>query len=338
MLPKSVSITAGPETGPGIMPAEPAVSVAPPVPIAPAAPCYGAVVEPVTMLWSNPGQLRDYDRSILCKPGQPAAWAAGMDTQMRLWLVGKTETQALYGEPVVILERRGDWLKVAAVAQKTKFNACGYPGWVPASHVDAVPVFLAELASLPVAVAKKPFIKLFANRGLTALAAELCYQTRLPVLEEKPGIVGVRQPDGNIGYLSRQDVMLVSELTFSRDRIVQEAKRFLGLRYVWGGTSPYGFDCSGLTMRLYQAQGIMIPRDAGEQAEAGHPADKTALLPGDLLFFAARERADHIHHVAMYIGNGMMIHSPNSNASVRQDAVDSSAYRKEYWGARRYDP
>lgn len=296
----------------------------------------GAVIEPVTVLWSKPGQLREYDRLILGRPSQPAAWSAGMDTQMRLWLVGKVETQALYGEPVTILERRGEWLKVAALEQKTDFHEHGYPGWTPAKHIATAPVFLEELATLPAAAVQKPATKLYADQALTAVVAELCYQTRLPVLEERAGAVTVRLPDGNTGYLSRQDIKLEHEIYFSRENIVLEAKRFLGLRYIWGGTSSYGFDCSGYTMRLYQSQGIVLPRDAGEQAQAGYPVAKTALLPGDLLFFASDEGQGSIHHVAMYTGNGVMIHAPNSNAAVRLDPVDSGVYRKEYWGAQRY--
>jgi len=334
----SCRFTAGPDSSPGAMPAEPVTPVELSGYEAPAGSLYGAVTEPVTVLWSNPGQLRDYDNLLLNKPGNPTAWAAGMDIEMRLWLVGKAETQALYGEPVVILERRGDWLKVAAVRQKSSLNEFGYPGWVPANHIVTEQVYLKELETLPNVVAAKNMIKLYSNQELTDVAVELCYQTRLPVLEEQVNTVTVRLPDGNTGYLSRQDVKRVSELSFSGEEIVNEAKRFLGLRYIWAGTSSYGFDCSGYTMRLYQSQGISIPRDADEQAREGHTVEKSDLMPGDLLFFAAKEGQGQIHHVAMYIGNGMMIHSPDSSSSVRVDAIDSGAYNREYWGARRYIP
>jgi len=238
----------------------------------------------------------------------------------------------------VILERRGDWLKVAAVKQKSSLNEFGYPGWVPANHIVTEQVYLKELETLPNVVVAKTVIKLYSNQELTDVVAELCYQTRLPALEEQTHFVKVRLPDGNTGYLQRQDVKNVNELTFSREGIVNEAKRFLGLRYIWAGTSSYGFDCSGYTMRIYQSQGISIPRDADEQAREGYMVDKSDLLPGDLLFFAAKEGQGQIHHVAIYIGNGMMIHSPNSSSSVQLDAISSDTYNSEYWGAKRYVP
>ncbi|MDD4170256.1 MAG: NlpC/P60 family protein, partial [Desulfotomaculaceae bacterium] len=270
------------------------------------------------------------------KPGNPAAWSTGMDTEMRLWLVGKAETQAVYGEPLVILERQGDWLKVAAINQKSALNEYGYPGWVPAAHIVINQTYLRDLKNLPGAVAAKPVIKLYLNKELTGASVELCYQTRLPILEEHEGTVTVRNPDGNTGYLSGQDVKKSRKLTFSRDAIISEAKRFLGVRYIWAGTSSYGFDCSGFTMRLYQSQGVSLPRDADEQAREGVAVARNKLLPGDLLFFAAKGGRGQIHHVGMYTGDGMMIHSPSSSSTVRLDRIDSGIYPVEYWGAKRY--
>lgn len=327
----SYRLTAGPVTPErSIIPGELA---SPPVP---AGYEQGAVNVPATMLWSEPRSLREYDTLILKENNDPAAWAGGMDDSMRLWLVGKAETMALYGEPVVILERRGEWLKVAAAAQKTTLNEHGYPGWVPAAHITGSDVYLNELNSLPQVVVTKKATSLFKNPELTDISGEVSYQTRLPLLEEKERAAVVRLPSGDTGYLARCDIKKAGEITFSRQGIVDEARQFLGLRYLWAGTASYGFDCSGFTMRLYQSQGIAIPRDAYEQARAGFEVARQYLLPGDLLFFAAKEGRGQIHHVGIYIGNGLMIHSPNSSACVQIEAVNSGSYREEYWGARRY--
>lgn len=299
-------------------------------------PDWAAVNVPATVLWSGPGQLREYDTFILKKMNDPAAWAGGMDNAMRLWLVGKAETMALYGEPVVVLERRGEWLKVAAAAQKTTLSEYGYPGWVPAAHITKNDVYLNELNGLPhVVVAKKQTI-LHTGAELSGVAGELSYQTRLPLLEEKEQFVAVRLPDGGTGYLSRQDIKKTGDLYFSQGSIVEEAGQFLGLRYIWAGTTAYGFDCSGFTMRLYQSQGISIPRDADEQAKEGQDVARQDLRPGDLVFFAAKGGTGQVHHVGMYTGNGLMVHSPGSSSSIRIDAIDSGTYGLEYWGARRY--
>ncbi|OPY58948.1 MAG: Gamma-D-glutamyl-L-lysine endopeptidase [Pelotomaculum sp. PtaU1.Bin035] len=343
LLMTSCRFSAGPDSGLSEIPARPAAPVDTTgtdatATVDPSGVAYGAVNEPVTVLWSNPGQLRDYDRLILNKPSNPAAWAGGMDTDMRLWLVGKAETHALYGEPVVILERRGDWLRVAATKQRSTLNEYGYPGWVPASHIVIDQTYINELESLPSVIVAKPLTNLYSNKELTDISIEISYQTRLPVLEEQEQVVAVRLPAGNTGYLSLHDVKKAGGLTFSRGEMTAEAKDFLGLRYIWAGTSSYGFDCSGFTMRLYQSQGVSIPRDADEQAREGIMVAKSELLPGDLLFFAAKMGQGQIHHVSMYIGNGMMIHSPGSSASVRIDPIDSGIYREEFWGAKRYVP
>ncbi len=296
----------------------------------------GAVKAPVTVFWSQPGQLRDYDTLILKEKNDPAGWAGGMDTTMRLWLVGKADTMAILGEPVTILEQRGEWLKVVAEEQKTTLNTLGYPGWVPAAHIVSNDTYLNELKTLPNVVVVRPTAGIFWREDLVEVLGEAGYMTRLPLLEEKDQSVMVRLPDGNAGFLKRDDIKKAGDLSFSRAGIVEEARKFLGLRYIWAGAASYGFDCSGFTMRLYQSQGITIPRDADEQAKEGTTVTRSELLPGDLVFFAAKGGSGQIHHVGMYIGNGLMIHSPNSDSSVRIQVIDSGSYTGEYWGARRY--
>lgn len=301
-----------------------------------AAASRGAVNVPATMLWSAPGQLRDYDELILREKNNPAAWAGGMDPAMRLWLVEKADTMALFGEAVHILERRGDWLRVAVVSQKTALNEWGYPGWVPAGHIAGSEVYLQELGSLPRVVVAKKTALLYSDPGLTEVQVEVSYQTRLPLLEEAKDYVKVRLPEGGTGFLPRQDVKKEEDLAFSRSAIVEEARQFLGVPYLWAGTASYGFDCSGFTMRLYQSQGLEIPRDADEQARAGMGVARADIQPGDLLFYAAKGGQGQIHHVGLYAGGGLMIHAPNSHSAVRLDAMDSGKYGEEYWGARRY--
>lgn len=296
----------------------------------------GAVKAPVTVFWSQPGQLRDYDTLILREKNDPAGWAGGMDTAMRLWLVGKADTMAIYGEPVAILERRGEWLRVAAEEQKTTLNTLGYPGWVPVTHIVSNDTYLNELKALPNVVVVRPTAGIFWREDLVEALGEVSYMTRLPLLEEKDRSVMVRLPDGGAGFLKRDDIKKAGELSFSRAGIVDEARKFLGLRYIWAGAASYGFDCSGFTMRLYQSQGISIPRDADDQAKEGLALARSDLLPGDLVFFAAKGGSGQIHHVGMYIGDGLMIHSPNSDSSVKIQVIDSGSYVGEYWGARRY--
>jgi cell wall-associated NlpC family hydrolase len=108
---------------------------------------------------------------------------------------------------------------------------------------------------------------------------------------------------------------------------ITEAETHLGAPYVWGGTGPDSFDCSGLTLIAYRAAGIGLPRTAQEQWYAGPQVALGDLQPGDLLFWAT-DTADPatIHHVAMYLGNGQMIAAPHAGAQVRVQPVYLDGY------------
>ena len=120
---------------------------------------------------------------------------------------------------------------------------------------------------------------------------------------------------------------------------VREARRYLGVPYVWGGTTPSGFDCSGLTSYAYAAVGINIPRTSRQQYRVGAyiPPDRLDLLqPGDLLFFGYGGAASRIHHVGMYIGGGLLIHAPQTGDVVRIASLTGRiASRGDYVGATR---
>jgi cell wall-associated NlpC family hydrolase len=104
-------------------------------------------------------------------------------------------------------------------------------------------------------------------------------------------------------------------------RVVRIAKRYLGVSYRWGGSSPRsGFDCSGLVRYVYGRVGIRLPRVAAGQFHRGHSVKASNLHPGDLVFF------NRLGHVAMYIGRGKMIHASNGRSTVRIESL------RGYWG------
>jgi cell wall-associated NlpC family hydrolase len=109
--------------------------------------------------------------------------------------------------------------------------------------------------------------------------------------------------------------------------------QFLGTPYVWGGTTPAGFDCSGLAQYLYARSGVRIPRTSEEQFQAGTPVAANQLRPGDLVFF--RKNGD-VHHVGIYLGSGRFLQAPHTGDVVKISSLTDPAYASEYCGARRY--
>ena len=113
-----------------------------------------------------------------------------------------------------------------------------------------------------------------------------------------------------------------SSLTVER-RVLDTAKRYLGTRYRMGGTKPSAFDCSGFVRYVFAKHGVALPRTAREQSAVGHPiaVGPDSLRVGDLLFFrTSRGRAGH---VAMYAGNGRIIHASAGSRRVRYDDLAS---------------
>lgn len=117
--------------------------------------------------------------------------------------------------------------------------------------------------------------------------------------------------------------------------VARIALRYLGVKYVWGGTTPAGFDCSGLAQYCYAQVGIHIPRTSREQFHAGAyipPDRKDLLAAGDLVFFGYHRSAKLIHHVGIYLGGGDFINAPQTGDVVRIAALSS---RDDYVGACR---
>jgi len=129
---------------------------------------------------------------------------------------------------------------------------------------------------------------------------------RVPVLNELEGWGQVILPDGEHGWMQKKAFEALPELT--RHNLVTFAQNFLGITYFWGGKTPKGFDCSGLTQCVFQMFGIPLKRNASMQFENGKYVsdDPENGEPGDLMFF---EEDGKISHVGICLGNGGILHA-----------------------------
>ena len=120
----------------------------------------------------------------------------------------------------------------------------------------------------------------------------------------------------------------------SKSEIVSYAQRFTGVRYVWGGTTTSGFDCSGLTQYSYRnSAGITIPRTAAAQYSASKKISQSEARPGDLVFFSGNGRS--ITHVGIYAGNGYMTHASTSKG-VTTGSINDGYWNKRFVGFGRF--
>lgn len=275
-----------------------------------------AVAVPVTTMWTRPDAPRPIDRPMLADRPDAAAWTAALDDQHRRDLTDRTLTQLLLGEPVELLDEDGDWAFVVAPWQPSGDDHRGYPGWVRRAHLAEPP---RSSSSEAVVTESTP---VFDDAALTERSGEATYATILPVHDQAGEAVGVRLPGGRIGWLAASACTVRATPGRSaadvdgRDAL-REARRFVGLPYVWGGMSAFGLDCSGLVHITYRALGAIVPRDAHDQAAATAHIPRSTAREGDLYFFARPGRT--IHHVGFAFGDPhRILHAANFEAVVEE--------------------
>jgi hypothetical protein len=223
-------------------------------------------------------------------------------------------SQAVLSSDVTALEVIGAWAKVRTSDQ--------YTGWIPLNAMVPKPGAGVYSGSGSMAQVTSMFAHIYRETDVTKHQPLITapFESRLAVADEMKADarwLKIQLPDGAIGYVQRGDVTL-SPKTLTIPESIDLAKHFLGLPYTWGGSSSYGFDCSGFTQMLVRNRGIIMPRDADLQAAWTGVVQikRDELKPGDLLFFGSGP--DHITHTGMYIGNGEFIHATTHDHPVVQ--------------------
>ncbi len=213
-------------------------------------------------------------------------------------------SQAIFGSNITRIKAKWQWVNVR--------TADDYTGWIHTSALQklkgqpyAATGSVVRVSQLSANIYREPDVTKHAP------LITIPWESRLEVLPDKVDEhdrwLKVHLPNGSEGFVQKGDVS--SDFTpLTIDQTIAIAKKFLGVTYTWGGSSDFGFDCSGFTQMLMRQRGILLPRDADLQAawSGVTPIDRKDLQPGDLLFFG--ERPDHITHTGMYIGGGQFIH------------------------------
>lgn len=239
------------------------------------------------------------------------------------------ETQLIYGEKVLVVEKRGPWARVEAVEQ-LEFNHHeiweGYPGWVPLS----VLTFDGPVLE-PNAVVRSLYAKLRENPERESRFMEIPLGARLRATRRGSSWARIQRAGQADGWIRVKDIQFLDKLPRGgpalRKSILKTARMFIDQPYYWGGRSPHrnenpdrptGVDCSSLVNLTYRANGVDVPRDSHEQFLKSKPLREDQLLPGDLIFLAKTENPNKIVHVMLYAGGENVIEAVEQFDTVRQ--------------------
>jgi cell wall-associated NlpC family hydrolase len=295
------------------------------------------VAVPVATLWSAPDAPREVDAPALWDRPDPGAWTSRLDAAGRTGLVGRTLTQCLLGEPVQVRSERGEWVEVRLPWQESSRDPAGYPGWMRRSHLaEAV-----QRQAGATAYVVTPMARLHVTDGPPATVS---LGTVLWSDGEESGEVAVRLPGGRRGRLL-PDAVRRSEKdetpAATAERVLRTGRSFLGLRYLWGGLSSWGVDCSGLVHLTLRSLGLLVPRDAHDQQAAFPAVPVDAVRPGDLYFFGA-DRVTHVGVVSDRTAAGApgatrpMLHAPERDGGgLVEEAELDDRRRRSLLGAGR---
>lgn len=251
-------------------------------------------------------------------------------------------TQALLGTPVKIYKEENGWYLIQTPDR--------YFGWVDGAAIThQTNDEIKEWKGLPKVIFSATFGSALEKPGLDGkIVADLVMGNLLSVSDQTFDFLQILFPDGRKAFVNKTDC-ISTEKWFAKKQnasdVLNTAAKFKGIPYLWGGTSPKMFDCSGFTKTVYFLNGMVLQRDASQQTLYGEEVNTTEnyeqLQPGDLLFFgrkATLNQTERVTHVGLYLGNLRFMHA---SGKVRINSLDKTAedyteyYEQAFVRARR---
>ena len=224
-------------------------------------------------------------------------------------------TQAIFGTPVLVLKKENDWYLIQTPDK--------YIAWVDAPAITLLSKSEFEnWQNSSKIIATGTYGIIYSSDSINSLPVSDFIAGNIFQLKEdyfSNDFIKIVLPDKRQGFVKKSefeilDIFISEHNTVSSEKLINTAKQFIGIPYLWGGTSIKGLDCSGFSKTVFFLNGLIIPRDASQQVLAGDKVEideqYSKLKPGDLLFFGSKraDKSDRITHVGMYLGNGSFIH------------------------------
>ena len=249
-------------------------------------------------------------------------------------------SQAIYSNNVKLLQASDEWSRIETPDH--------YRGWTPSRYLRIVLTGEGYATAGPTVQVQSLFANIYADPDVSQRkpVVTIPFEAKLEVAPDDPkgngkkkeshtGWLHVRLAGQTLAWVQAGDVV-ANPKPLTIPESIELAKRFLGLPYLWGGRSSFGFDCSGFTQMLVRVRGLNMPRDADKQAawSALARVERKDLKPGDLLFFGSSLK--NITHAGIYIGDGQFIQAAtNGHPVVQISRLDDDLWTRLLVACRR---